>query len=105
MENRERDREQKSGTSAEFGQKIGRSEDLSEGGNMDNRNDKNVNRNSRIENESTRRPDSEGYGSSSSDRKGSMDEQNISGSEPRKDRSSGSLGSNRNSSDSSEGRH
>jgi hypothetical protein len=116
----ERGREQNSGTSAEFGQKIGRSEDLSEGGEMHNKDDKNVNRSTGMGsgtgsgmgndmgNESTRRPGSEGYGSSSSDRQGSSGEQNISGSQQRKGSSgSGSLG-NTGSSDrggSSEGRH
>ena len=102
----ERGREQNSGTSAEFGQKIGRAEDLSEGGEMNNRdkNDK-LNRNVGMGSEETRRPSSEEYGSSSGRQSGSStrDEQSSDISSDR-DRSSnrsgsGSLGS------SDEGRH
>ena len=67
----EKGREHHSGTTAEFGQNIGRSENLSEGDTMRNRNNEDVNR-SNIDRESTRRPESESYGSSS--RSGSMGE-------------------------------
>jgi hypothetical protein len=79
----EKGRERNSGTSAEFGQKIGRSENL-EGGDMrnqkegsnigsdigGNRSDKDLDNLSR---EPSRKPGSEGYGSSSG-RSGSMDQ-------------------------------
>jgi hypothetical protein len=93
----EKGREQNSGTSAEFGQKIGRSENL-EGGEMDN---KNRNRNMDLENEPSRRPGSEGFGSSSG-RSSSIDrdrESSVS-----RDKSPSRSGSVRNT-DSSEGRH
>lgn len=73
-------REQNSGTSAEFGQNIGRSDYLSEGGEMDSKRDRKSEdlRNKNVDSESTRRPGSEGYGSSSgrsssSDRSESID--------------------------------
>ena len=100
----ERGREQNSGTSAEFGQSIGRAENLSEGGEMRNKNESNVNKNVGMGNESSRRPGSEGYGSSPG-RTGSMSDQgssNIS----RSDKSPGRGGSGSlDSIDSSEGRH
>jgi hypothetical protein len=68
-------REQNSGTSAEFGQGIGRSEYLSEGGEMESKRDRNQSedlRNKSVGSESTRRSGSEGYGSSSG-RSGSTD--------------------------------
>jgi len=96
MENRERDRvsqrnsstdagdmnrktEQergKSGTGTEFGQNIGRSENLGEGGNMENRNKDKMNSNSgsSMENEQSRRPSGDsGFGSSSGRSSGSSD--------------------------------
>ena len=103
----EKGREQNSGTSAEFGQKIGRSENL-EGGAMDN---KDKNRNMNIENEPSRRSgSSEGFGSSSGrsssidrDRSSSIDRDRES-SVSREDKSPSRSGSVRNT-DSSEGRH
>lgn len=102
----ERGRERNSGTSAEFGQSIGRAENLSEGGEMRNKdNESNMNKNVGMGNEQSRRPSSEGYGSSSGRRSGSLDDQsssNISREDrsPGRDRS-GSLGNT----GSSEGRH
>lgn len=96
----ERGREQNSGTGAELGQSIGRAENLSEGGEMRNKdNEKNVNRNVGMGREQTRRPDSEGYGSSSGRSSGSLENEksNISGD----DRSPGRTGNT----GSSEGRH
>ena len=62
-------REQNSGTSAEFGEKIGRSEHLDEGGSMDNNRNRKLNEdlsNKNLDNESGRRSSgSESYGSSS----------------------------------------
>jgi hypothetical protein len=95
----EKGREQNSGTSAEFGQSIGRSENL-EGGEMNN--SKNRNRNTEMENESSRRSGSEGFGSSSG-RSSSMDRDRES-SISRDDKSPSRSGSVRNN-DSSEGRH
>ena len=108
-------REQNSG--AEFGQNIGRSEDLSErnqGGMMENRNktDEVVkNKHSNLENESSRRSGSGDFGSSSG-RSGSMgSESDISRSgsdisrDEWRDESSGRSGSSKPSSSSSEGRH
>ena len=101
----ERGREHNSGTSAEFGQSIGRAENLSEGGEMRNKNESNVNKNVGMGNEQSRRSGSEGYGSSSGRKSGSMSDQgssNISRSDKSPGRGrSGSL----ESSDSSEGRH
>ena len=127
MENRERDRvsqrstpteagqlnrsveEQKgirenSGTSAEFGQSIGRSENLSEGGEMNrNRNqDEVINDRDRMENESTRRSGQGSMGSSSGRSSGST------GSPSDLDRNEQSGGRNSGNSgigDSSSGRH
>jgi hypothetical protein len=102
----ERGREQNSGTSAEFGQKIGRAEDLSEGGEMNNRDkNENMNRNVGMGSESTRRSGSESYGSSSGRQSGSStrDQQSSNISEDR-DRSSNRSGSGSPGS-SDEGRH
>jgi hypothetical protein len=101
----ERGREQNSGNGAEFGQSIGRAENLSEGGEMRNKDkESNVNRNVGMGNEQSRRPGSEGYGSSSG-RSGSMGNQgsNIS----RDDKSPGRGGSSGSleNTGSSEGRH
>ena len=74
----EKGREVNSGTDAEFGQSIGRSENLSEGGEMRNRNQDEMS-NKNIGNESSRRSGSDSFGSSS--------------------RRSGSMGSNSGSSD------
>jgi hypothetical protein len=81
-------REQNSGTSAEFGQGIGRSEYLSEGGEMESKRDRSQSedlRNKSVGSESTRRSGSEGYGSSSgrsgsSDRSESIDKSSNRGS-------------------------
>lgn len=100
-------REGNRGSSAEFGQSIGRSEKLTEGGDMRNKNQDEVTGDRNMENESTRKPDSN-YGSSSGRSSGSSgnrsdrERSNISD----KDRSSrhdnsGELGST----GSSEGRH
>ena len=125
MENRERDRvsqrttpteagqlnrsveeekgiRENSGTSAEFGQSIGRSENLSEGGEMRrDRNNDEVSSN-RMENESTRRSGQGSMGSSSGRNSGST------GSTSDLDRNEQSGGRNSGSSgigDSSSGRH
>src|SRR5687767_6375506 len=74
----EKGREVNSGTDAEFGQSIGRAENLSEGGEMRNRNQDEMS-NKNVGNESSRRSGSDSFGSSS--------------------RSSGSMGSNSGSSD------
>lgn len=102
----EREREQHSGTGAELGQSIGRPENLSEGGEMRNKdNERNVNKNVGMGNEQGRRPGPEGFGSSSGRRSGSLDNEqstNISREDKSPGRSgSGSLGST----GSSEGRH
>ena len=114
MENRERDRvsqrsssteagdinrktsqeESRSSGSAEFGQKIGRSENLSEteGETMDN---KNRNRSDFNEEPSRRPSGDEGYGSSQG-RQGSTDverESNLNENESDRSRKSGSMGS------------
>ena len=91
MENRERDRmsqrssstdagdvnrrtseekgRENSGTGTEFGQNIGRSENLGEGGNMENRNKGSM---GNMENEESRRPSGDkGFGSSSGRSSGS----------------------------------
>ena len=129
MENRERDRvsqrttpteagelnrtveEQKgrhanTGTTAEFGQSIGRSEDLSEGGSEEmnrNRNDDDMTgRGSGIGNESTRRSGMGDMGSSSGRVSGSMDNENNQQSDNRSgNKSGGSSGIG----DSTSGRH
>jgi hypothetical protein len=108
-------RDNNSGTGAEFGQSIGRSEHL-EGGEMENRNKNqdNVSGNSgSMENESGRRSGQGNYGSSSGRSSGSMGGSNISSGSQSGNRSStgelGSTGSRSGSSgsrgDSSEGRH
>ena len=66
----EKGREVNSGTDAEFGQSIGRSENLSEGGEMRNRNQDEMS-NKNVGNESSRRSGSGSFGSSSG-RSGSM---------------------------------
>jgi hypothetical protein len=102
----ERGRELNSGTSAEFGQSIGRAEDLSEGGEMRNKdNESNMNKNVGMGNEQSRNSGSEGFGSSSGRRSGSMDDKqssNIS----HDDKSPGRSGTGTlSSTGSSEGRH
>lgn len=87
MENRDRNRsegttppdkagsEQRSGTGAEFGKNLGRSEQFNEGGDMDNDRGRNKDEdlsNKNLGNESTRRSGNESYGSSSG-RSGSPD--------------------------------
>jgi hypothetical protein len=96
----EKGRQQNSGTSAEFGQKIGRSENL-EGGNMQNRKDEpttNIGTSTGSgrevrEDETSRRGSgsSSGYGSSTgrSSGSGSMDSNQSSDSRSRKDSSEG----------------
>jgi len=105
----EQGREQNSGTSAEFGQSIGRAENL-EGGEMRNKdNESNVNRNVGMGNEQSRNSGSSGYGSSSGRSSGrsmeneSSSSSNISGN---KDKSPGRGGTGTlGSTGSSEGRH
>ena len=102
----ERGREVNSGTSAEFGQKIGRAENLSEGGEMRNRDkESNMNRNVGMGSEQSRRSGSEGFGSSSGRSSGSL-EDNQSSNISRDDKSPGRGGSGTlGSTGSSEGRH
>ena len=103
-------RESNMGTSAEFGQSIGRSENLSEGGEMRNRNqddmsDKNGNMGN-MENESSRGSGSGSFGSSSGRKgnQGSSDSSSdISGNKSSNRSSTGELGST--GTGSSEGRH
>ena len=102
----ERGRELNSGTSAEFGQSIGRAENLSEGGEMRNKDsESNMNKNVGMGNEQSRNSGSGGYGSSSGrSSESSMDDKhsNIS----RDDKSPGRGGSGTlGSTGSSEGRH
>lgn len=100
----ERGREQNSGSGAEFGQSIGRAENLSEGGEMRNRdNERNGNKNVGMDDEPGRRPGSDGFGSSPGGRSGSVDDQSssISRDESPGRSGSGSLGKT----GSSEGRH
>lgn len=96
----ERGRQQNSGTSAEFGQNIGRSENL-EGGNVNNKQNSNLdsNRSSNLdrESESTRRPNSD-Y-SSSTGRSGSVGNMGGGGSDIDSSRS----GSSSNKTDRSSG--
>lgn len=108
----EKGREVNGGTSAEFGQSIGRSENLSEGGEMRNRNqddmsDKHMNRDmdNDMSNESGRHSGSGSMGSSSGRNSGSRDEDssNISGNQRSNRSSTGELGST--GTGSSEGRH
>ncbi len=95
----EKGRQQNSGTSAEFGQQIGRSENL-EGGNMQNRKDEPMTnigsstgsgREVREDETSRRDSGSSGYGSSTgrSSGSGSMDSNKSSDSGSRKDSSEG----------------
>lgn len=101
----EKGREVNSGTSAEFGQQIGRSENLSEGGEMRNRNQDEVTSSGNFENQSGRGSGSSGLGSSSgrsgsgsTGSKGNMG--NMGGSNI-----SGGRSGNKGSTGSSEGRH
>lgn len=97
----ERGREQNSGTSAEFGQSIGRAENLSEGGEMRNKDsESNMNRNSGMGSEQSRNSGSSEYGSSSGRSSGSM------GNKSKDDHSPGRGGTGTlNSTGTSEGRH
>lgn len=106
----ERGRQKNSGTNAEFGQGIGRSENLSEGGEMRNRNSQDnsdLKNKDIMENESSRRSGSEsGYGSSSGRRSGSLGSENESDVSRSSDKSSGRSGSGSlGNTGSSEGRH
>lgn len=99
------EREQNSGTSAEFGQGIGRSEHLSEGGEMESKR-KNQNEDlsdKSVGSESTRRSGSEGYGSSSG-RSGSTDRSESIDKNSNRD-SSGSMESNDRDKRSSQDEH
>ena len=98
----ERGRERNGGTSAEFGQSIGRAENLSEGGEMRNKDNEssNVNRNTGMGSEQSRNSGSSGFGSSSGRSSGSSSGEQSS-SISRDDRSPGRSGST----GSSEGRH
>lgn len=103
----EKGRRENSGTSAEFGQSIGRSENL-EGGEMNrNRNQDELSSNrGSMENESSRRSGLGDMGSSSGRRSGSLDSDSDVSSN--RDSSSSSGGRNSGSSgigDSSSGRH
>ena len=86
-------REQHSGTSAEFGQNIGRSEHLSEGDNMRNREEENM-KDKNLGNDSGRSSGSpSGYGSSSGRSSGSMENvESGRGSKISEDQSSGRRG-------------
>ena len=98
----EKGREANSGTSAEFGQSIGRSENL-EGGEMRNRNQDELS-NENMGNESPRRSGSDSFGSSSGrsgNRGSSSGSSEISGNKSSDRSSTGELGST----GSSEGRH
>ena len=94
-------------TSAEFGQSIGRSEDLSEGDNMRNKNDNDL-KNTSMGNESSRHSGSDSSFGSQSGRSGSG---SMGGSNISSDQSSGRSGSKSGSGnsggigDSSSGRH
>ncbi|HEX7829668.1 MAG TPA: hypothetical protein VF787_08430 [Thermoanaerobaculia bacterium] len=108
----EKGRERNSGTSAEFGQNIGRSENL-EGGTMNNnRNDKDKLNNANTDREQSRRDIGSDY-SSSTDRSSSVGNMgggsDIDRSSSRKPRESeGEVGTSKSSGsfgDSSEGRH
>ena len=105
-------RESNSGTSAEFGQSIGRSENLSEGGEMRNRNQDELSNTDRSNMESGRRSGSGSLGSSSGrssgsmGNKGSVDNSSDISSDRSSDRSSRRESSNElGSTGSSEGRH
>ena len=104
----EKGRSHNRGTSAEFGQSIGRSEDLSEGDNMRNKNDNDL-KNTSMGNESSRHSGSDSSFGSQSGRSSSG---SMGGSSSSSDQSSGRSGSRSNSSsdssgigDSSSGRH
>lgn len=104
----EKGREHNSGTSAEFGQKIGGSENL-EGGNMRNRNDEpmtNIGSSTgsgrEVREDENRSSGSGGFGSSSG-RSGSDSLGNTDGNKSRDDESS--QDDSRSRKDSSEGRH
>ncbi|HEX2832266.1 MAG TPA: hypothetical protein VHW00_04585 [Thermoanaerobaculia bacterium] len=102
----EKGRQQNSGTSAEFGQSIGRSENL-EGGTMDNnKRDGMNNSNSDLGSESSRRPGSD-YNSSVGRSSGSeiQDTGKRRGSSTGEVGNSGTSGRSGNFGDSSEGRH
>ena len=100
------------GTTAEFGQSIGRAENLREGGEMRDRNDDMSNRgvDRSSDNEPSRRSGSEGYGSSTG-RSGSVGSMGGGGSDISRDESSrdrdksSTWDSDRSRGDSSEGRH
>jgi hypothetical protein len=109
-------REHNSGTSAEFGQKIGRSENL-EGGNVNNnrKQGSDVSSDQGRGGESSRRSTGSNYSSSTGRRSGSMDNSERSNISPGRNSSSGELGnsgevghsggSSSSRGDSSEGRH
>jgi nitric oxide reductase activation protein len=100
----EKGRERNSGTSAEFGQKIGHAEnlDVHEGGNVKNKNDRKDSdlRNTNLGNEPGRKSGSEGFGSSGGRRSGSMGSESDISREEKSPGRSGSVGNL----DSSEGR-
>ncbi|HEY0370654.1 MAG TPA: hypothetical protein VGD79_01555 [Thermoanaerobaculia bacterium] len=102
----ERGREQNSGTGAEFGQSIGRAENL-EGGEMRNKdNENNSNRNVGMGNEQSRNSGSSGLGSSSGRSSGRDSENESSSNISRNDKSPGRGGSGTlGSTGTSEGRH
>lgn len=101
-------RDRNSGTDAEFGQSIGRSENLSEGGEMRNRNNEEMNDTKNVENESSRRPEGDRFGKATG-RTGSFGNRGGGGADVSRDEMkrgeessmdrSGKIG------DSSEGRH
>ena len=109
----EKGREVNSGTGAEFGQQIGRAENLSEGGEMRNRNQDDMSSSNEMgskgsmENESGRNSGSGSMGSSSGRNSGrgssNEDSSNISGNKSSNRSSTGELGST--GTGSSEGRH
>jgi hypothetical protein len=113
----EKGRRETSGTNAEFGKSIGRSENLSEGGEMNrNRNQDEVtgsrSGNPRsMENETSRRSDQGSYGSSSGRRSGSLGSESDVSRDRDSSSSSGSrdrdrdLDSSSDIGDSSRGRH
>ena len=93
-------REVNEGSTAEFGQSIGRSENLREGGEMQNKDKRNM----EIESETNRRSGSEGYGSSTGRSSGSM----SGGSDVSRETGRGEIGSSVRSGsnrDESSGRH
>jgi len=103
----EQEKGRQSGSDLEFGQNIGQSEHLGEGGTMNrNRNEDVSNKNLGQESESTRRSGSEGgFGSSSGRSSGSSGSMGQ-GSSIESDKSRrGSVGNTGSSGDSSSGRH